>query len=365
MGRSLLLLCCLLACSVGAVSSLAQPAFEPIAAHNLARLQSVGYVDLASLQDDIGVVTNGWLALSPDGARMALFNEANEIVVLTAEGALIDRFAVTDSEGLAVSPVDAVFDTVGTKLATLHAAGASFVVNLRDLTTTPPTSLQREETLDAQVIPVSLWFGMDRHSMWTELVGACPDEVATPAWAANLKADLSLHFAYSPVECDRTAVVRLGRITPPYAVTVSSTGDLTLFDLQRQTWVTSVPAGPAANIGHLDPTGRYLAWRAADSGDIHRLEFATGEDRLIAAPGEGYIQALFVGDQGDVIVAVDIDFQPVVVAWAVVGGVRIDLGEYHACDRSPDAIRMSRDGTTIAIGCDTGVEIWRISSEGQ
>ncbi|MCA9906113.1 MAG: hypothetical protein KC547_19795 [Anaerolineae bacterium] len=363
MSRILLRLCLLFVCSVGAGSSLAQPAAEPITAHNLSRLQSVAYIDLTLLQDEIGIVTNGWLALSPDGARMALFNEANEIVVLTADGTLIDRYAVLDADGLAASPIDAVFDPAGTKLATLHAAGAIYGVNLRDLTTTPPTSIQHEEALDAWVIPVALWFGADEHSLWTELVGMCPDAVAAPAWAVNLNVDLSLHYAYSPVECDLNAVVRLGRITPPYAVTVSSTGDLTLFDLQRQTRLTAVPGVPAANIGHLDPTGRYLAWRATDSGDLHRLDFQAEEDRLIAAPGAGYIQALFVGNQGDVIVAVDIDFQPVVVAWEVASGGRVDLGEYRACGRSPDAIRMSRDGTTIAIGCAAGVEIWCIQSE--
>ncbi|MBE0703142.1 MAG: hypothetical protein IH582_08225 [Afipia sp.] len=160
------------------------------------------------------------------------------------------------------------------------------------------------------------------------------------------------------------AVVRLGRITPPHAVIVSSTGDLALLDLERQRLVSVVHGGPAANIGHLDPTGHYLTWRAADSGDISLLDFEMGENRLIASPGAGYIQALFVGNQGDVIVAVDIDFQPVVVAWDVASGDRIDLGTYHPCERSPDAIRMSRDGTTIAIGCDAGVDIWRIKSEG-
>jgi len=338
--------------------------FEPITAQNVVRLSSVAQIELTPLTEEVGEVTNGWLVLSPDGDRVALFNEVNEIVVLSTDGALIDRYAVMDADGFIVSPIDAVFDPAGSRLATLHAAGGRYRINVRDLAPMPATSRDVSLEVEATIAPSSLWFGADGKSLWIELIGACPDQADVPAWQVDLADDFVLHYALSPVDCIADAVVRLGRITPPYAITVSSAGALSLVDLQLQQVVTSVPAGPAANIGHLDPSGRYLAWRAADSGDIHLLDFELGEDRLIAAPGEGYIQALFVGNQGDVIVAVDIDFQPVVVAWDVASGERIDLGEYHACARSPDAIRMSRDGTTIAIGCGASIDIWRIKSEG-
>ncbi|MCC6612103.1 MAG: hypothetical protein IT320_01430 [Anaerolineae bacterium] len=336
--------------------------FEPITAHNVAGLASVDYVDLAPLAAEIGEISNGWLTLSSDGERMALFNEANEIVVLTTDGAPIDRYAVFDADGRAASPIDAVFDAAGTRLATLHAAGGGYRINLRDLST--ETSDDVSLDIEATFAPSSMWFDAEDGSLWVELIGECPDQAGDPAWETTLTDGLTLHYVLSPVDCVADAIVRLGRIAPPDAVTVSSGGDVSLVDLQQQQLVTSVPAGPAANIGHLDPTGHYLAWRAADNGDIHLLDFVESEDRLITSPGEGYIQALFVGNQGDTIVAVDVDFEPVVVAWDVASGQRIDLGEYHSCGRSPDAIRMSRDGTTIAIGCGANIDIWRITSEG-
>jgi hypothetical protein len=55
-----------------------------------------------------------------------------------------------------------------------------------------------------------------------------------------------------------------------------------------------------------------------------------------------------------------------VVAWDVKTGERTILGEYRECNRpQPDMTRLSEDGTTLVIGCDTGLDIWRIVPEGE
>ncbi|MFW5691150.1 MAG: hypothetical protein ACOCXZ_01505 [Chloroflexota bacterium] len=49
------------------------------------------------------------------------------------------------------------------------------------------------------------------------------------------------------------------------------------------------------------------------------------------------------------------------IAWIVETGERIDLGTYRECSRQPDMVRLSTDGTTLVIGCDTGLDVWRVS----
>jgi hypothetical protein len=81
----------------------------------------------------------------------------------------------------------------------------------------------------------------------------------------------------------------------------------------------------------------------------------------VAALDGAYAQAILLSPAADVILAVNLDLQPVVVAWDAATGTRYDLGEYRTCGRTPDMVRLSRDGSTLVIGCDTGFEWWRVS----
>ena len=69
---------------------------------------------------------------------------------------------------------------------------------------------------------------------------------------------------------------------------------------------------------------------------------------------------LLLNSSASVIIGINVDLKPVVVAWNVVTGERIELGEYRSCDRQPDMVRLSVDDTTLVIGCDTGMDIWRV-----
>jgi hypothetical protein len=59
---------------------------------------------------------------------------------------------------------------------------------------------------------------------------------------------------------------------------------------------------------------------------------------------------------------VDVDDEPVVVAWDVATGQQYHLGTYRQCNRPPDMARLSEDGTTLVIACDTGLDIWRVTN---
>jgi hypothetical protein len=110
------------------------------------------------------------------------------------------------------------------------------------------------------------------------------------------------------------------------------------------------------------PTTSHFAWRDGASSELHLLDFQTGEDQVVASLGGTYIPFLLLTVGADVIIGVNVGDQPNVVAWDVGTGEHLDLGEYRSCNRQPDMVRLSRDGSTLVIGCDTGLDIWRIES---
>ncbi|PJF21139.1 MAG: hypothetical protein CUN56_12620 [Phototrophicales bacterium] len=166
---------------------------------------------------------------------------------------------------------------------------------------------------------------------------------------------------YAPA-ADPDAVVRVGRIAPPYAVTSSVDGMVKRWNLQTGEIeaIALVDGGPAV-FGQISPDGRYLAWRDPQSNWLHRLDFYTGTDQIVVQLYNQYVQGYFINRAGDVILGVDVDFEPIVVAWDVATGERVLLGQYRQCSRVPDLIRMSADGSTLIIGCDTGLDFWRIN----
>jgi hypothetical protein len=89
------------------------------------------------------------------------------------------------------------------------------------------------------------------------------------------------------------------------------------------------------------------------------MNFATGDDKVVTQLEGLYIPFLFVNAQADIILGVNVDDQPVVNAWIAASGERLPLGLYRQCNRPPDMVKLSADSTTLIIGCDTGLDIWR------
>jgi hypothetical protein len=121
-----------------------------------------------------------------------------------------------------------------------------------------------------------------------------------------------------------------------------------------------VDALPGA--GQVNADGRYFGWRDGDSKALHLLDFEMGNDRVVAQINGNYIPFLLLASGADVIIGVNMGLTPTVTAWDVVSGRHLDLGEYRQCDRQPDMVRLSGDGTTLVIGCNTGLDIWRVAS---
>lgn len=167
---------------------------------------------------------------------------------------------------------------------------------------------------------------------------------------------------YAPAQ-DPQAVVRIGRIPLPYVVTSSVTGIVKLWNIQTGEVLYEVDngTGQPSVFGNINADATHFVWRDNASETLYLLDFETGENREVAQLNGEYAQWFFLSNDASTILAVNLNFEPIVVAWDVETGEKTVLGEYRQCNRpQPDMARLSRDGTTLVIGCDTGLDVWRV-----
>jgi hypothetical protein len=161
---------------------------------------------------------------------------------------------------------------------------------------------------------------------------------------------------------------RVGRIPPPLALTLDFDGNLYRWDLDANSLTAAVEVGDMAMFGAANLAGTHYAWLATDYRTLHLVNFSAGTDRVVASLGDGvYVSHLKLTHEADVILGVDPKDAPgTVSAWTVETGERLDLGPYRECIRTqPDLVQLSRDGTALVIGCDTGLDIWRVVAGGE
>lgn len=324
-----------------------------ITAENVSNLQSVLQIDFGATDESYDEFNTGAVTVSPDGAYFAVVNGAGAVVVWDDDGNVA---AVIDEEGDVLA---LTFSASGDVLATIRAeltdAGQQITASAFSLTDEDHASI----VFESEGTPQEAW--LDDGGIWIELF--YPDSRAEIVYRAWDEAESLEVIPYGPGE-DEDAIVRIGRIPSPFAVTSSMDGVVKQWNLQTSEVIAEaeVENGPAV-FGQISPDGRYLAWRDPMSNQLNRLDFAESENVVVAELSGEYVQGYFMSPDGSVILGVDINFVPVVVAWIVETGERIDLGAYRECSRVPDLIRMSADGTTLVIGCDTGLDVWRIAEE--
>jgi hypothetical protein len=161
-------------------------------------------------------------------------------------------------------------------------------------------------------------------------------------------------------DTDPDAYLRIGRIEPPLAITVTETGLVKSWNLETGEVTATAELGEIPAMAAVNAFGTQFAWRDAASTYLHLLDFETGINSVITSLGGTYLPFLLLSANADVIIGVNMGDEPNVVAWDVATGERIELGEYRTCNRQPDLVRLSRDGSTLVVGCDTGLDIWRI-----
>lgn len=170
---------------------------------------------------------------------------------------------------------------------------------------------------------------------------------------------------YTPAQDDE-AVVRIGRIPLPYVVTSSLDGLVKLWNIEAGELLYEVDnsTGEPSVFGNINADAAHLVWRDNANQSLYLLDFETGENRFIDNLDGAYAQWYFLSNDASAIIAVNLGGEPNVVVWDTATGERTDLGNYRNCERpQPDMARLSEDGTTLIIGCDTGLDIWRITKD--
>lgn len=204
-------------------------------------------------------------------------------------------------------------------------------------------------------------FGGWKREDWVGLEVLTLDQ-ASEIVRVNVKTGEKQVLPYLPAN-DSEAVVRIGRVPYPYVVTSSETGIVKVWDLDAQTLLYEVDngTGQPSVFGNINATATHLVWRDNANETLYLLDFLTGKNSPIDALNGDYAQWYFLSIPADLILAAHLGDSPSVIAWDVMSGERTILGNYRTCNRpQPDMARLSVDGSTLAIGCGLGLEVWRV-----
>jgi hypothetical protein len=295
---------------------------------------------------------SGWFTLSEDGAWLASITQRDEIIIWdVAEQTEQARIACPDF-------VTASFSTQGALVAACMQAEGFELVRWQMGET-------QRRVLALDYYPMQVWFGADE-MIYAELQ---PIQVTDAAQVLRLSWDGEPELLNYPPEQDSTGVVRIGRIMPPYVVTSSLDGVVSLWHMETGERLAEVNngTGKPAVFGNLNASATDLVWRDNDNQNLYLLNWQTGENRLIANLGGAYVQWFFLTNAADVVFGVGVGGQANVQAWLTETGESLALGDYHAerpCSRpQPDMAHFSQlkaenDNASLAIGCDASVEVW-------
>ncbi|MCA9913784.1 MAG: hypothetical protein KC496_10565, partial [Anaerolineae bacterium] len=191
------------------------PHSPAITAENIVQLQSVQRIDFADYDADFEI---GWFALNASGDQFVVSDSQGTLYRID-EGQMFDLGHPGDEEeSYPGSPVDVAFDSDGHIYAVQFVDGQMYI-NFH------PIDLQQ---------PVGAWAGDDPAQIFVETaaVGENPAQiVALTVLPDSPDVEIAEVIPYAPGE-DEGAVVRIGRIPRPYAVTSSLEGMVKLWNLE-------------------------------------------------------------------------------------------------------------------------------------
>jgi len=350
-----------------------------IDAGNIDHLVSQTQIDFDEVPERMGAIEKGWFALSDTADYLAVTSSYNEIVVWNMQEESISSYRVRGKiEDYPLAVFDMSFSSgLSPKwLASFHMGsveGDGDQLKTESTVAFYDLPYKQVDTAGAGgflgVTPVQVWFD-NRNLTWVEVIDdtsvSYVNQVYSPVMPASPDGEDITEKGVSPTT-DPESVIRIGRIEPPLAVTVTEDGRVKRWNMEKGEVTAEVQINPEDGLpiyGALNAGGDSdLLWRDPASTALHILNFETGEDRTVVPLDGAYIPFIFLTRQSDVIIGVNIDDQPIVVAWNVATGERYDLGYYRECNRPPDMVRLSQDGTTLVIGCDTGLDVWRVTRE--
>ena len=356
-----------------------------ITSENILQLESVHQLSFetdlfTSTQDQSGensqIIANiqiGWFVYSSHLRRFLLIDNMNNLYPVFDTGETVfslDEMNIID----AVSFGDGFF-------AILSALPTGFSVRYDNLHLEDGTSYIVNVT--SSMMPSALWITCSETGLEDEIgcyasVEAFQDDetviLTMPSFNVAIGSSISIDTSEIELEqrpylpaSDADAVVRIGRIPLPYVVTSSLDGIVKVWNLDTDDIVYEVNngTGEPSVFGNINADATHLVWRNNANQTLYLLNFETGENREIAPLNGDYAQWYFLTNDASAIIAVNLGGEPNVVVWDTATGERTDLGNYRDCERpQPDMVRLTEDGTTLIIGCDTGLDIWRVNLEG-
>ena len=327
---------------------------EPISADNFERLTPVTEINFDQLPVQVGTILNGRAYVDAAGAHVAVVNRDGQIVIFDSQGNLL---AVTEpiltEDGFPATFIDGAFARDAPYFVAIYSGGDRFYLTVTQLDGTRHVAAHQSPAR-----PVAIW--SDRGEVWLEMI---PDDADTlPFLLRYALDDLAGPGETLPnvLSSDLQVVVRIGHLPLPLAVTAHEDGQVSRWNLEegRRTHLDLLPEVPI--YGDLTPDGLYLLWRDAASQALHVYDFDTAEEQVSVALNGIYIPFLHITPDGQLIIGVDVDELPLIAVWPVATGQRHDIGPYRQCGRAPDMVALSNDGSTLVIGCDSGIEFWKI-----
>lgn len=317
--------------------------------------------------DELGDFDSGWFAYDAISGALAVV-DVNETLMVVAPD---DRILLTYRPvGYGDEPVTFLDGVIHNELlAAAYAVPDGFVMIRASADDNWAVHQALVETRDR---PVELWLNCDDKApecdIWAELSaleGLSGDYIVrVPPFhdEVTLPVD-SIYVHENPINDDSTAVVRIGRIPLPYEVTSTIDGLIRLWNLETGEVVREVDntTGIPGVFGAMNAEATHLLWRDNASETLYLLNMINGTNRTIAALDGAYVQWFFLAPDASVALGINYGGETGVFAWDVTTGERQSLGDYRQCGRpQPDKASFTNDGTTLVIGCDTGIEVWQV-----
>ncbi len=325
--------------------------YAPISAANLGLLHSHGRIDFAEFPGEPKI---GWFEADADASEFILFDQAGRIYRAAPAGIEDSWSYVETGSGQLFSLIDAAY--IADEAQVLYVLDGDYFINERRLPAgREPVAIFPfgdsliVEALDANGRTLFMQFADAKETDAWQLVGESPVPATDP----------------------QTPAVRIGRIDFPIVLySALEDGALEVYrypDAFEASLVTeyNLPQGPAVFGAVNGATGSHFAWSDPASTRLNLLNLETGESRVVAEIGHAYAQYHMLAADASAILVVNLDFAPEVFAWDVDTGERHELGAYRECERIPDKVALSANGTALVIGCDTGLDIWRVSENAE
>ena len=320
-----------------------------ISAANIDRLRSDATIDFASFPGELSI---GWFEANADASEFIVFDSDGRIYRV-GQGGINASWSLTEGGSQQiVSVIDAAYVRGEPKI--LYLLDDAYFIN--------------EQELMIDHLPVAV------HSVGDLLYVEVIDASGTTFFLEYSLAQDTAQFVLSktislPDEQPDQPAVRIGRIEFPLVVTSAlANSELTVYRypdafVAEASSKIALPGGPAVFGAVNGGAGSHLVWSDPASARLNLLDLETSENRVVAEIGGAYAQYHLLTADASTIFIVNQDFMPEVFAWDVDSGQRFRLGPYRACKRIPDKVAFSADGSALIIGCDTGLDIWRIMAD--